>query len=234
MIALRFALAVGLLVPMLHAAPGFAGEPARVHAASGEPSYRAPKFYADSQAAAPVTSTAPSAPADFDFFSHQPTLEAFLIDPAIERRTARRRTMLSAHQAAGLTTLALMAATTIVGQLNYNDLYASDAQFTGTYQVAHKGLAYGTTLGFVTTASLSLLAPAPVQRRDAYDAVTVHKVAVTGAALGLISQIALGITMANMMERGELENRDAFGRAHQVIGYTSLGFMAAAATTFVW
>ena len=95
---------------------------------------------------------------DFDLLAPSPAPVAAVRDP-LQPKAERRRTMLRAHQIVGLSTLGVMAATVVVGQLNYSDLYSSGGSRHSRYLLPHRILAYSTTAGFAATASLSLFAP---------------------------------------------------------------------------
>jgi hypothetical protein len=87
----------------------------------------------------------------------------------LERRVHLRRHMLFWHQILGFITLGALAATDIIGTLNYVDKFGG-GNASGAFQQAHIGLAAGTTITFATTAALALFAPNPypkaLERRD--------------------------------------------------------------------
>lgn len=188
---------------------------------------------ADADPGAPGAATEAVPMPDFDLFADQPTAPA----PAaasLDRPAKLRRDMLSLHQALGLTTLGLMAATTVAGQLNYNDIYAPGHAGTGLYIWPHRLLAYGTTGAFAATASLALFAPEKQAEHEGVDTSTIHKVFVGGATLGMLTQIGLGFVTARYAEAGNPRDLRKLAQAHQIAGYATTGMLAAAATVWVF
>lgn len=196
-----------LLLAALAAWPGLA--------AAAEPAPAAP----------PAPAAAPSL--DFDLLAPAPAAPP-AIDPAFERQVERRRTMLRLHQGLGLATLGALAATTVVGQLQFDDRFRGGGD-TGRWRTPHRVLAGTTAALFTTTALLGVLAPEPYAKRPAgLDTATVHKVSMGVATAGLVTQIALGL--ASRRQAGSLRERD-LAAAHQVVGYATLGAMTAGALT---
>jgi hypothetical protein len=200
---------------------------------------------ADPEAAAPGEGDAEAAPAapapdggpedDFDLFGDTARREAELADPGLEKDIARRRSMLRTHQILGLTTLGLMAATAIVGQVNYANTYADGADGDDGLRVPHMVLSYTTTAAFATTAAFSLFAPDPVQRESTgIDTVTLHQLAVIGATAGMLAQAGLGFSAARSADAGHPTRPGDLAAIHQVIGWTTLGFMTAAAAVWLF
>ncbi|HSN92614.1 MAG TPA: hypothetical protein VLS93_15390 [Anaeromyxobacteraceae bacterium] len=159
-----------------------------------------------------------------------PKATAATPDLLLERGVARRRTMLTLHQGFGIATWAAMAATVVVGQLDFDDRFRGGGD-TGRYHGWHKGLAYGTAGLFATTATLALLAPEPYAKKTRLDTATLHKASMAVAAAGLAAQIALGVWARSL--EGELRERDV-AVAHQVIGYATLGAMTLGAVVLVF
>jgi hypothetical protein len=143
--------------------------------------------------------------------------------PPEDRSMRRRRKFLGLHQTAGLGLAALQVATTVVGQLNYNDRFGDSN--TARYKLSHQVLAYTTVATFVGTGALALLAPdAPPKPNRGFDRVTLHKVSMFTAAAGMAAQVALGIYTAR---RDGYENKQDIGRVHLVVGYATLAAIAA-------
>lgn len=132
---------------------------------------------------------------------------------------ARRRTLLDAHQIAGYATVGALAATVVLGQLNYMDRYGGRGD-TGKYRTAHGIAAYGSTALFAATGLLALLAPSPLEKPSRLDTATLHKVSMAIATAGFVTQIVLGI--ATRGAEGRIGQRD-LALAHQIVGYTTLG-----------
>lgn len=172
-------------------------------------------------------SGAVGAPADFnfDFFPEQPAQ----IDPAqqerarhITRQAKLRRSLLTAHQIGGFVTLASLAATVIVGHLNYHDRYVS-GDFSDRYQIAHRGLAIATTGLFTGTGLLALTAPNPYPKPLRLDSALVHKLAMLMATAGMATQVVLGAVVAS--RDGRLD-QPGLALGHVVVGYATWAFMA--------
>lgn len=173
----------------------------------------------DLSPAPPASGPAPS----LDFELLPPTRPAAAAaDPAFERRVARRRTMLELHQGLGLATWTALAATTVVGQLDFDDRFRGGGD-TGRYRGAHRALAYGTAALFTTTGLLALLAPEPYLKRPArLDTATLHKVSMAVATAGMVAQVLLGVAARG--KAGSTRERD-LAATHQLVGYATLGAM---------
>jgi hypothetical protein len=141
--------------------------------------------------------------------------------------------MLTVHQTLGITTWALMAATVIVGQLNYNQLYGGGGGST-KWQGTHRALVISSTAAFATTASFSLLAPTPYKKPLRFDTGLVHRIAVSAATLGMLTQVILGWRTTHQAQAGNPNGLRDIARAHQVVGYTTLGFLTVAAAVWVF
>lgn len=209
--------ALALVLPLLVAAgTALADEPATPPPA---PAADAPPPSAEQLRPAP-----PAPSLDFDLLGPPPAAAA---DPALDRAVARRRTMLTVHQGLGIATWSALAATAVVGQLDFDDRFRGGGD-TGKYHGAHKGLAYGSAALFAGAAAFSLLAPSPYEKRTArgFDTARAHKITMGVAAAGMLAQVALGIAARN--QAGSLRERD-LAAAHQVLGYATLGAATAGA-----
>jgi hypothetical protein len=168
---------------------------------------------------------------DFDLLEPSPAAESpRLVDPELERSIARRRTMLTLHQGLGLATLTSLAATVVVGQLHFHDRYRGGGD-TGRYDGWHSGLVIGTTTLFAGTGLLGLFAPTPFKKELRWDTITFHRVFVSLATAGMLTQVVLGLVTAS--REGQLSQVD-LARAHQVIGYATLGAVGAGALMIVF
>ncbi len=132
-----------------------------------------------------------------------------------------RRTMLTWHQGVGLGMFALQLATTVVGQLNYDDKFGGDN--TGKYVQPHAILAFSTLGAFAATAALALLAPAPVRRSEGFDRVSLHPWSMLVATAGMVAQGVLGVWTQS--REGYL-NQQSIATAHLVVGYVTLAAVA--------
>ena len=142
-------------------------------------------------------------------------------------KAATRRWMLTTHQTLGISTWTLMVATVVVGQLNYNQL---DGGGGGSlkYQTAHRWLVVTTSAAFAATASFAIFAPSPYERPLRFDTGLIHRIAVIGATAGMLAEIVLGWAATHRAEAGNPNHLRTYARAHQVVGYTTLGFLTVA------
>jgi len=163
-----------------------------------------------------LAATPPDPSLDFDLLGQAKAPAQKIDDAALKRR----RTMLDLHQKIGLGLVALQAATTVVGQLNYSDKYGGTAPpVTGRYELSHSVLAY-TTLGvFAVNGALALLAPGSQVKKKEWDRTTLHKVGMALAAAGMAAQGVVGI-WADRRE-GYLDQK-RLATTHLVIGYATL------------
>jgi hypothetical protein len=184
--------------------------------------------------AAPTT--APNlTPGNFDFFADDK--DATVVNPDAERVAAAaslRRSRLHTHQILGITTWALTLTTAVVGQLNYNDVYGSGGGRTGNYLWPHRLLGYATAATFATAAAYALLAPTPYKRPLKLDSSLVHRVAVVGAALGMVAQVALGFYTGRKADAGNGSGLQTDAQIHLGIGYATLGFLTIAGAVWVF
>ncbi len=183
------------------------------------PSGRSPGWVASTEgangaegAARPGAAASKADALDFNLLGPPPAAP-----PADEEKLTLRRKMLTWHQGVGLGMFALQLATTIVGQLSYDDKFGGDN--TGKYVQAHAILAYSTLAAFAAAGTLALLAPKPFERQEGFDRVSLHKVAMFTAAAGMLAQGLLG--MWTQSREGYL-NQQSIARAHLVVGYVTL------------
>jgi hypothetical protein len=178
---------------------------------------------------APVVEAEPSL--DFDLLeSAVPAAAPRLVDRELEVAVARRRTMLTLHQGLGLATLASLAGAVAVGQAHLNDRYLGGGD-TGRFRLAHTGLVVSSTTLFASVGLLGLLAPTPFKKEPRWDTITFHRIFMSLATVGMLSQVVLGkMTVAH---EGRLSQVGLI-RAHQVVGYATLGALSAGAVTLVF
>jgi hypothetical protein len=176
---------------------------------------------------------------DFNFFPAEG--EAGSTDAAtsnqeadeVARKASTRRWMLKTHQTLGLITWALMAATVTVGQLNYNQLYGGGGGST-KWQGTHAALVFGTSLTFAGTGAFAIFAPQPYKKPLKLDTGLVHRIAVAGATLGMLTEVVLGIATKSRANAGNPRELRTLARTHQIIGYSTFGLLTAAATVWVF
>lgn len=182
-------------------------------------------------AAAPV----PNPALDFDLFADDKGAASSSGD--VEKVTAAanlRRKRLHTHQTLGLVTWGLMAVTAVVGQLNYDDVYGSGGGRTGHYLWPHRLLGYATAGTFATAAGYALFAPTPYKQPLKLDSSLVHRIAVVGAALGMVAQVALGFYTARKADAGNPDGLATDAKTHLVIGYATLGMLTIAGAAWVF
>ncbi|MCP3137260.1 hypothetical protein [Pyxidicoccus xibeiensis] len=202
-------------------------DPAPASASQGKPATDAPKAQAESETPAKPPSVGDSESMDFDLLEPVETAQAAQVDPELEKRISRRRTMLKLHQGLGFALVGGLAATTVVGQLQFNDSFrggGDDRNLLGL----HRGLAIGTSAIFATVGMLGLLAPEPFEKEFQWDTVTVHKILMSVATVAMVAQVILGIMSTNRY--GRLSERD-YATAHQVVGFTTMGAVTAGVLT---
>jgi hypothetical protein len=176
---------------------------------------------------------------DFDFYGEDapgsPGLKMPLVppDPDFEARVHRRRWMLKTHQALGLATWALMAATVTIGQLNYNQEYGGGGG-SRKWQNTHTYLVIATSAAFLGTASMSILAPKPYPKPLRFDTALLHRIAVAGATLGMLTQVGLGLFTHYRAQAGNPHELHALARTHQIVGYSTFGLLTVAATVWIF
>jgi hypothetical protein len=179
---------------------------------------------------------APSGELNFDLFAEEKKKAA--PDEArekerldrLEKQVKLRRTLLKWHQGIGFVTLATLAATVIIGTLNYVDKYGGGDD-TGAYYNAHLGLAVSASALFATGGTLALAAPNPYPKPIKFDAALVHKLSMAMAAACFVTQIILGpITMTR---EGYLDQRN-LALSHLVIGWGAFAFMTAGTLAYVF
>jgi hypothetical protein len=176
-------------------------------------------------------------PLDFDFFGDGGSggaggdLSPEAADLA--RRSQTRRWMLTTHQFLGISTWVLMAATVTVGQLNYNQLYGNGGG-SRTWQSPHQILVLSTSVAFAATAAFAIFAPTPYKKPLHFDTGLIHRIAAMGATLGMVSEGLLGWWATHQANAGNPNNLRTMARAHQIVGYTTFGFLTIAGTVWVF
>ncbi len=167
---------------------------------------------------------------DFDLLPKEaiPDAAAVARQKEVERKLDERRKLLRLHQLGGVTMLATLGTTVVLGELDYLDKYGGRGD-TGKWHQWHRWTAFSAATLFAGTAALALLAPVPVEKPVRLDTATLHKIFMSVAAAGMVAQIVLGVWTAN--KEGQVSQRD-FALAHQVIGFAT--FAAAGAGFTVW
>jgi len=245
MIPFLFALAlmVGLSDPALaakkktHHSPQATGDEAGTVDEKDEDSQHG----TDARRAGAESESAQKPPLDFDFFGGQAGAAADgkgggeLVTPPSELAEAAstRRWMLTTHQILGVSTWLSLAALVTVGQLNYNQLYGGGGG-SNKWQPYHRGLVISTSVLFTATATFAILAPTPYKKPLRFDTGLVHRIAVIGATLGMLTEGFLGWWTTHQADAGNPHNLRTMARTHQIVGYTTLGFLTVAGTVWLF
>ncbi|HSP81920.1 MAG TPA: hypothetical protein VLQ93_25590, partial [Myxococcaceae bacterium] len=99
---------------------------------------------------------------------------------------------------------------------------------TGRYKLLHTGLVVSSSTLFASVGLLGLLAPTPFKKELRWDTVTFHRIFMAIATAGMLSQVVLGKMTAD--REGRL-SQVGFIRAHQAVGYVTLGALSAGVVT---
>jgi hypothetical protein len=163
---------------------------------------------------------------DFDLLGDAPKPQVPAEDPSLRLR----RRMLNLHQAVGIGLFGLQLASTVVGQLNYNDKFGVDN--TGRYKLTHQVIVYTNLAAFATAGGIALFAPgAKGPKAKGVDRVTIHKWGMAVATAGMLAQGLLGIQTAR--REGYVDKQD-YGQAHLAVGYATLAAMGVAVGALVF
>jgi cytochrome b561 len=177
-------------------------------------------------------------PLDFDFFGDKSAGPAAGKNSDtnasdLDSQSQTRRWMLKTHQTLGIATWGLMAGTVIVGQLNYNQLYGGGGG-NRKWQSPHQILVLSTSVAFAATAAFALFAPTPYKKPLHFDTGMVHRIAVIGATLGMVTEGLLGWWTTHQANAGNPNNLRTMARTHQIVGYTTFGLLTIAGTVWVF
>ncbi len=179
---------------------------------------------------------------DFDFFGGKSAGAASAVAAGetsdaqaadLEQAAHTRRWMLKTHQTLGIATWVLMAATVTVGQLNYNQLYGGGGG-SNKWQTPHEILVLSTSAAFAATAAFAIFAPTPYKKPLHFDTGLIHRIAVIGATLGMLTEGVLGWWTTHQANAGNPNNLGTMIRTHQIVGYTTFGFMTLAGTVWLF
>lgn len=139
------------------------------------------------------------------------------LDPQFASRVAVRRTMLTAHQLVGIGLVVGELGSIVTGQLNYNDTFIDGG--TARFRLPHKAFVYPTMALALTSASLSIFAPVPIERRGGFDRMTLHRIGMFTAFAGWAAQLGLGLYAAS---RDGYADHQTWAKAHLAVGYVTL------------
>jgi hypothetical protein len=147
----------------------------------------------------------------------------------ILKETQVRRRVLTAHLGVGIATLGLLAATLVLGTLNYVDKFEEGS--TGRYNLPHLAFASISSAAFTTTAILGLAAPVPYKKPIRADAALAHKVLMGFAAACFAANLIMG--PISVARAGTLDQRP-FAQAHLAVGYGAFAFMGGGVLAWVF
>ncbi len=147
-----------------------------------------------------------------------------LTEDGREKEMHLRRTMLTAHQIGGFTTLAAMLATVVVGQMIYND-YPN--RTSNNMRNLKSTLASTTIFLYFGTASLSVFTPPPMVRHKEWSTISTHKLLGTVHFTGMILTPLLASYIGGDERPGSSISRNA-ETLHMISGYTTTAAFAAA------
>jgi hypothetical protein len=131
--------------------------------------------------------------------------------------------MLQLHQGLGFAMAAGLTTTVVLGQLQLNDSFRG-GEDNRKLLPWHRGFVIGTSALFVTVGMLGVLAPTPYEKPPRWDTVRFHKLFMAIATVGMLAQAVLGhLAVENYGDLSE----PRLVTAHQIVGYATLGAVAA-------
>lgn len=152
---------------------------------------------------------------------------------AEELKEERRAAMASWHQILGFSTLALLAATVVVGQINAVDFL--DGRLSGQPMIwAHRVLAVGTGTSYLATGILGWMFPFMREKDDdddsdgGFDSSKWHGALAWVHGIGMLLLNFGGIFNAHLIP-SDTDAKIAFTVSHLALGYITLAALAAAA-----
>ncbi len=149
----------------------------------------------------------------FDLLGEAPTPS-----PTDDRQLTGRHAVLKVHQGIGLALLTLELATTVLGQLNYQDRFAGDQ--SNRFKQLHAGFGYATFTLSATNAAIALLAPKSTGiERAHFDRIALHRLSMFIAGAGMVAQVVLGVISSQHV--GQASER-TLARVHLGVGYGTL------------
>lgn len=148
----------------------------------------------------------------------------------LERKVKLRRRMLKWHQGLGFALLGVMAATVVVGTVNYVDKYGR-GDSTGDLATPHWVLGAATAGLFTATGLLGAFAPNPYPKALKVDAALLHKVTMILATAGMAVSLILGPVTAS--QGGQLNQRD-LAAGHLAVGWTTFALTATGFLSYVF
>lgn len=169
---------------------------------------------------------------DFD-----PFLQPVEPDPETDRdwaRMERRHRMLRWHQGFALTSLGLLTAQNIIGQILYSRLQSVGGGPTADLQQMHRMLAYATFGTYAVAAPLAIFAPAGQVEGSGIDAVDIHRGLALVHGTGMAIMPWFGMYVAGERQRGaDFERIERLRKGHLAAGHITWAALAGAALVIV-
>jgi len=170
----------------------------------------------------------PAPSLDFDLLGEAPKTAAPAEDPTLKKR----RKMLNWHQGLGIGLLGLQVASTVTGQLNYNDKFGADAPNTNKYKATHQVVTYLNIAAFAVVGGIAIFTPTEKNAPPRpFGRTTIHKIGMALATVGMATQAYLGVKTAS--REGYLDQQD-YAKKHLVVGYATLAVMGIAVGALVF
>jgi hypothetical protein len=91
-----------------------------------------------------------------------------------------------------------------------------------------------TSVAFAATAAFAIFAPTPYKKPLRFDTGLVHRIAVIGASLGMVSEGLLGWWTTHQANAGNPNNLRTMARVHQIVGYSTFGLLTIAGTVWLF
>lgn len=139
-----------------------------------------------------------------------------LAPPDLRSEMQLRRNMLQWHQRLGLLTLGAITYQFLSGKKQYSNNFDN---FTTQRQKRHKFLGYTTYGLYLSTASLSLLAPPPRKKSQGLTSTKIHKYLAIVHFSAMIAQPWLGYKAAKSTNPGDY---DKYIKLHNAMGTTTM------------
>lgn len=156
----------------------------------------------------------PAGAFDFELLPPESPADLVLVS-RLETRARVRRSLLQWHQALGIATTLLMAATVVTGQLDYSDRFGG-GRSSGDFEGWHTLLEGATTVSFGGDGLLALFAPAAYERPKRGVALTVHEISMAVATAGFLAEVPLGIY--TVAREGRID-QPSLALVHLILGY---------------
>jgi hypothetical protein len=78
------------------------------------------------------------------------------------------------------------------------------------------------------------LAPQPYKKPLKFDTGLIHRIAAIGATAGMVAEVVLGFITARTADSGNSSGIKQMATVHDVVGWTTFGFMTAAGAAWIF